>query len=275
MRSVPDKTFYFQAHANSLGGSLETPNKKVVPSQASVSLTAVGGHASQRTETFNCDEIVSCKAAYVRATGGQSERDGTWTTLVTSVVEGLNILEVVKVDRVVGQISVEHPIDGGKPEVSLAGCHFDGFRLGGSVVTPTMNAKLLGHGSVGRIEWPIFQQTGREQAGKMLEKIKDPKRADTRWVFDRFSWMADQKPGEKACSLCSVVDGVEEAVPGRAFGHALEIPHFGKIFLGELLVSGYSIQLSMIRAELGCATQGHVGIATPAVLGGTIPPSSR
>ena len=136
MPSASPKTFYFHADANSLGGALETPHKKVVPSQASVALPAVGGHATARTEAFNCDEIVSCRAAYTRVTGGQVEEDGSWATLVTSVVEGLNILDTVKAERIVAQVSVEHPADGGNPTISLAGSHFDGMRLGGCDVLP-------------------------------------------------------------------------------------------------------------------------------------------
>jgi hypothetical protein len=271
MPSVSNKAFYFHAHASSLGGALETPHKKVVPSQASVALPAVGGHATARTEAFNCDEIVSCRAAYTRVTGGFDEEDGSWFTLVTSVVEGLNILETVKVERVVAQISIEHPADGGNPTISLAGSHFDGIRLGGCDVSPTLNPKLLGVGSVDRIECPIFQQTGREQAVKMVQTAKAGKNAQ--WVLDRFDWMTAAKPKADGCVLCSLVDGIDQALPGRVFGHALEIPHFGKIFLGELLVCRSSIQLSMIRAELGCATTGHLGMAMAEVSGGTVPPS--
>jgi hypothetical protein len=269
MASVP-KSFYFHAHASSLGGFLETPHKKVVPSQASVALPSVGGHATSRTEAFNCDEIVSCQAAYTRVTGAQATDGGPWSTLVTSVVEGLNILETFKAERMVAQVTVEHPKDGGDPAISLAGCHFDGLRLGGHDVSPTLNPKLLGVGSVERIEWPIFQQTGRDQAVKMVAKAKAGKNAQ--WVLDRFEWMTAAKPKADGCVLCSLVDGIEQAVPGRAFGHALEIPHFGKIFLGELLVCHSSIQLSMIRAELGCATTGHLGMAMAEVSGGTVPP---
>jgi hypothetical protein len=272
MPSAPNKTFYFQAHANSLGGHLQTPDKKVVPSQASVSLPAVGGHATTRTEAFNCDEIVCCRSAYTRVTGGQADPEGHWSTLVTSVVEGLNILETFTVERLVAQVSVEHPRDGGNPAFSLAGCRFEGMRLGGHDVSPTLNPKLLGVGSVERIEWPIFQQIGLEQAGKIVAKAKAHPEKNARWVQDKFEWMTTAKPKADACVLCSLVDGIEQAVPGRAFGHALEIPHFGKVFLGELLVCRSSIQLSMIRAELGCATTGHIGAAMADVSGGTYPP---
>jgi hypothetical protein len=269
MPSVP-KSFYFHAHASSLGGALETPHKKVVPSQASVALPSVGGHATARTEAFNCDEIVSCKAAYTRVTGGQFEANGSWTTLVTSVVEGLNILDVVKVDRAVAQIAVEHPGDGGDPTISLAGSHFDGLRLGGFNVSPTLNPTLLGTGTADSIGWPIFQSTGRDQAVKIVQKARAGKNA--KWVLDRFEWMTAAKPKADGAVVSSLVDGIDQPVPGRAFGHALEIPHFGKVFLGELLVSRSSIQLSMVRAELGCATTGMVAAVSGVVSGTPIPP---
>ena len=210
MRSVPIKLFTFMHMRARLAASLETPHKKVVPSQASVALPAVGGHATARTEAFNCDEIVSCRSAYTRVTGGQVEEDGSWSTLVTSVVEGLNILEVVKADRIVAQVSVEHPADGGNPTISLAGSHFDGIRLGGCDVSPTLNPKLLGVGSVDRIEWPIFQQTGREQAVKMISKAKAGEGCP---VGSGSIRLDDPKPKADGCVLCSLVDGIDQAGP--------------------------------------------------------------
>jgi hypothetical protein len=268
MPSSP-KIFYFNASANALGGSLQTPHRRVVPSQASASLPAVGGHATARTETFNCDEIVSCRAAYTRLSGTQIEEDGSWATLVSSVIEGVNILDAVKAERIVAQVSVEHPADGGSPTFSLAGSHFEGLRLGGCDVSPTLNSTLLGVGSPDGVAWPIFQQTGHDQAVKMVQKAKTGKNAQ--WVVDRFDWMTPKPKGD-GCVLCSLVDGIDEAVPGRAFGHVLEIPHFGRILLGELLVCRSSIQLSMIRAELGCAISGNLIVAMADARGGTYPP---
>jgi hypothetical protein len=269
MPSSTPRFFYFEASANALGGSLQTPHKKVVPSQASSSLPAVGGHATARTEAFNCDEIVSCRTAYTRVSGTQVEKDGSWATLVTSVVEGLNILDAVKAERIVGQISIEHPADGGSPTFSLAGTHFDGLRLGGRDVNVPLHPTLLGVNSGEGITWPTFQQTGCDQAVKMIQKAKSGKNAQ--WVLDRFNWMT-AKPKGDAAVLCSLVDEITEPVPGRIFGHVLELPHFGKILLGELLVSSTSIQLAMIRAELGCANAGNVGVAMARGSGGTYPP---
>ena len=66
---------------------------------------------------------------------------------------------------------------------------------------------------------------------------------------------------------CSVVNGVKGA-PGKPFGHVIDLPHFGKIFLGELQVErepgepskgkydAYTFHLTMIRLEMGCLAKG-------------------
>jgi hypothetical protein len=126
MPSDINKVHYFHAEANSLGGFVEQPIKQAVPAQASASLPAVGGHVTTRTGALSFEGVVSCSAAYTRVSGRHLETDGTPTTLVTSVVEGFNLLEVVTADRIVAQISLEHPLDGSRcgshPESQPAGC---------------------------------------------------------------------------------------------------------------------------------------------------------
>jgi hypothetical protein len=267
-RSKP--RFFLHASANALGGLLETPQRKVIPSQASASLPEVGGHATTRTEAFNLDEIISCKAAYTRLTGSHNKEDGSWNTVVTSVVEGLNILDVVKAERIVAQVAVDRHADLKAPTDSLAGSHFDGLRLGGRDISLKLNDALHGVGSCEAIGWPTFQQVGHDQAVKIVEKAKAGKSAE--WFADRFDWMTPKPKGD-GCVLCSLVDGIDPTVPGRAIGHVLEIPHFGRIILGEMLVCPGSVQVSMIRAELGCTHTGSITAAMAHGGGGTVPPS--
>jgi hypothetical protein len=269
MRPDAKKVFYFHADANSLGGFIETPFKKVIPSQASVSLPAVGGHATTRTEAFNFEGIISCRSAYTRVTGTEAAPDGPWSTTVTSVVEGLNILEVITAERLVAQLSVVYPRGGRYLEISLAGSHFDGLRLGGCDAFPRLNSTLL-CGAKTRIDFSVFQQTGREQARRIVEN-PEADRDGYRWVLDRFEWMT-REPEECQCVLSSVVDGLDGAIPGTSFGHAVEIPDFGRIFLGEVLVCPGSVQFASIRAELGCSVSGSVSAALSNGNGRTVPP---
>jgi hypothetical protein len=279
MRSDAKKVFYFHADASSLGGFIEKPFQKHLPPQASASLPSVGGHISTRTEAFDLDGVISCRSAYTRVSGRHIEEDGSASILVTAVLEGLNILEIVKAERIVAQVTAEYPSAGGFPRISFAGSHFDRFVIGHSDASIALNSSLLGFATGGKasrvpITHSLFHETGRQQAAKLVKSVKgEADQGDLRWLTDRYAWMdSDRKPERDGFSLCSLVDGVGGTIPGRSFGHVLEIPDFGRIFLGELLVYPRSIQLSMVRAELGCSTTGQVGVAAASVRGGTVPP---
>jgi hypothetical protein len=278
MRSNAHKIHYFHAEAHPLGGFIEQPFQKHIPSQASGSLPAVGGHVTTRSDAFNFEEIVSCRSAYSRISGSHDE-DGSWWTLATSVVEGLNILEVVTAERIVAQISVQHPADGGSPQISFAGSHFEQLKIAGSNASPAMNSgfQAPGRGAGGArkpIDWALFQETASQQAAKLVKGIEvDDDRDAFRSLTERYGWLASKrKPGAHECVLCSLVDGVDRAIPGKSFCHVVHIPHFGKIVLGEIVAFPASVQLSMIRAELGCATHGAMTAASAKANGGTVPP---
>jgi hypothetical protein len=85
----------------------------------------------------------------------------------------------------------------------------------------------------------------------------------------------DEKREQKkdGCVLCSLVDGVDGTVPGVTIGHFVEIPDFGRIFLGEIMAFPHSIQLTMVRAELGCNVHGKVSASSSYINGSTMPPS--
>ncbi len=277
MRSNVKKAYYFHAEAHPLGGFIEKPFQKHIPSQASGSLPAVGGHVTMRSDVFNFEEIVSCSSTYSRVSGSQDE-DGSWWTLATSVVEGLNILEVVTAERIVAQISVQHPADGGSPQISFAGSRFECLRIAGCDASPAMNSgfQAPGRGAGGNnpIDWTLFKETASRQAAKLVKGIEaDDDRDAFRSLIERYGWLASKrKPGAHECVLCSLVDGVDRAIPGKSFGHVVHIPHFGKIIFGEIVAFPASVQLSMIRAELGCATHGAISMASAVVNGTTHPP---
>jgi hypothetical protein len=279
MHPESKKIFYFHADASSLGGFIEEPFHKHLPPQASASLPSVGGHITTRTEAFDLEGVVSCRSATTRVSGRHLDEDGSASILVTTVLEGLNILEIVKAERVVAQITAEFASAGGFPRISLAGSHFDGLRIGHSDASLALNPGLLGFASSAKasrtpMTQALFHETGRQQAAKLVKSVKAEADQDSlRWLTNRYGWMdSDRKPEKDGLSLCSLVDGVGGAIPGRSFGHVIEVPDFGRIFLGEILVYPRALQLTMARVELGCSTKGKVGVGTAAVRGGTVPP---
>jgi hypothetical protein len=256
-----DKIFYYQASASPLGGQMQQPFSRPIPSPASSALSAAGGFASSRSEAFNHENIVSFSAAYTRISGHEAPDGKEFSTLVTTVVEGLNILEIVTAKRVVAQLAVAFPKDGGLRRIATAGSHFEELRVGGHDATLKPNGTLLRS----HVNLKEIQGIGEEQS-------KAFKGSD--WLTSRYGWTRAGKNREAALTMCSLVNTVTGEMPGGTRGHVIAIPDFGRIFLGELLVSHGSAQLSMVRAELGCNVHASVTVSV-AGSGGTMMPPGR
>jgi hypothetical protein len=266
MQSFNTKRFYsFRADANALGGFLIEPLEKIIPTLAPVSLPAVGGVATARSDAFNLDEIVSCACAYTRVSG-REHADGSISILVAAVIEDLNILEVVRAERIVAQVSISIPDHAGPLKFSLAGSGFEGLRLAGRHCVPTLNCALHQpqgdksiHGSPRT--WQDIEQPARVQADNLVNWFKGRGEDAYQWAKARHGWMMTSARKQDGGSvLCSLVDGFEGEKPGEGPGHIVEIPGFGRIILGELVVSSNSIRLVAIRAELGCPVNGQIGV---------------
>jgi hypothetical protein len=61
---------------------------------------------------------------------------------------------------------------------------------------------------------------------------------------------------------------IEIPPPAKSYGHVIHIPDFGTIFLAELTVNHNSLNLAMIRLEMGCLADGNVVMASCNVNGG-------
>ena len=105
----PENFCHAEAHA--LSGHLVLPIKRTIEPQIPLSILPSGGYNSQRAGIFHLEQVISYRSAYTEVAGNKEEKPGHgWSTLATAVIEGLNILEVVTADRVVAQISTEHPL---------------------------------------------------------------------------------------------------------------------------------------------------------------------
>ncbi len=94
-----------------------------------------------------------CQVASMR--GGRS-----WTTQVSCAIENLNILNVVTADRVVAQISTDHPLEGYTPRVSFVGTQFVNLRIGGYKVDPSFKLDFCGQGYEGQYpDQPCIQDS--------------------------------------------------------------------------------------------------------------------
>ncbi len=273
MDASKNRVFYYHADASPIGGHFTKPKETIVHSHGSSSLAQAGGHVSSSAEKFeHPDKLVSFKKAYSEIHGMVSET-GSWTTVVTSVVEGLNVLDMVKADRVIASLTVEHPGKGGHPKASVIGSEFKNLTIDGVQVNPVLGKNVIPSHKKGKFpdRAIIEDDTFLARALRQGRKVTDAKGTPD-WIQARYGWVQSKGARKrKGYVQCSLVDKLQGAKPGSSFGHVMHVPDFGNIFLGELLTSHHAFRLTMIRLEMGCANEGTMSIGTSDSNGSTAP----
>jgi hypothetical protein len=278
-----NRVHYFHADACAFGGYFERPIEHNVAPQAPMSLSPSGGYGSARSENFRLEGLMSYRSAYTQVAGHLSKKEGRgWVTLVTSVVEGLNVLDVITADRLSAQISTEHPLQGDNPKVNFLGTSFENLKVAGCPIDITLDFDICdqGNGTGYPGEPCITNDRFRRRVAEQYQGMSNPKnfpqwvknRTIPDWIKDRYEW-DDAQAENRGSVLCSIVKEATGQFPGSPFGNVFEVPDFGRVFLGELLVDCKSYQLTMVRLELGCSGQGNLSASTAKANGGTEPPS--
>jgi len=279
------RVHYHHADGVALGGTIEHPFQDTIPVQASLSLPPMGGHITTHVGRFEYRDIVSYSSAHVHVSGKAMHSDGPWTTLVTTTVEDLNLLEVVKAKRVVARISTEHPAEGYHPKVSFIGTEFEGLRIAGCDVTVDLDFDFCKTGKDGAhsgrscTEDQAFLERVNQQRKLFIDEKKRLEKARNKvsdFVTRHASDYSDGKHRQSGHLLCSLVrkitvDESPKQFAGKKLGHILNIPDFGTVYLAELIVASGHFQLIMLRFELGCPVVGNTGVVVARINGVTGP----
>jgi len=242
MPEKPFSTYNYNACAHAFGGRFTRPFSEVIDAQASTSLPIIGGYGSARVENFKYREFISFKAGYTHISGGLQEEDASHNTLVTSTLEGLNLLDVVTADRIVCRLYSKHQAGKKESEISIVGSKFENLRIAGHPVKVDLDFELFE-------SIPTYAAAAKEFAKKSdFRKIaEDP--------FLNGAKLPEQGPN--GAFLCSCVKELDTDCPGVSpQGHWFHIKGFGRIFLGELFIKHGERTLNMIRVEFGSSTSG-------------------
>lgn len=282
IHEVPDyePDHLFHADAQLLEAALQAPVIREVKRVSHVKLEPDGTYKFQQSGGLRLEGIISYESGYTQVGGHKSPKPGHgFVTLATSVVEGLNILDVLTADRVVAQISTEHPewwpeaTNGRRPlqvpTVSFLGTRFENLRINGHEVRLKTKFDILGAKPPADDTSYLDDSKVRDNVSEHYGRIQKANKL-AEWTTDeKYYWNQDVPHyGEMKCSLVSEID---KGVAGIPFGHVIDLPHFGRIFLAELTVTRerakpstngyanpetYHVHLDMIRVELGCPAQG-------------------
>jgi hypothetical protein len=278
-----NRVHYYHADACGFGGIFTRPIQQIMAPQAPMSLPPSGGYGTAVSENFQVKGLVSYKSASTQVSGQLDQKQGGgWITLATATVEDFNLLDIVTADRLVAQISTEHPLIGDNPTVTFLGTTIENLKISGHPVKVTLDLNICDQGSGngypkqacvsdGQFLSRVAQQYQQMNDAKSLpEWVKDRSIPD--WVKARYGGDAKQI-GKNGSVLCSIVKGTEGEFPGRPFCNVFEVPDFGRVFLGELMVDCKSYRLTMVRTELGSPTEGQNSAGVVEANGVTYPPT--
>ena len=279
---TPTASHEYHAEAHVLSGDLRRPVEQKIEKHVPVALTGRRAtHLTRLVEDVSIEGLISLKRGHTRVSGSKSLKHHGWVTLSTSILEGLNVFDIVTADRLVSQVSTDHPLENGHfPHVTFLGTQFNNLRVSGFPLTLTLNYGICGNkpeGDISYLDDPRFLTAVRDQTDAIANADGLPK--DLREAYgDRLSRInqlikecgSRPKDGAKPTVKCSLVTHISEVpIPGvRSFGHILVIPEFGTVSLGEIEVGERMhegstrpdnyFELMSFRMNLGCVGHGTV-----------------
>ena len=293
----------YHAEAHVLSGHLQRPIDEKIELQAPVKLNdRRGGHFSRSAQDFSVEGLISFTKGETRVSGARSLKNNGWVTLSTSILEGLNVFEIITADRVVSQVSTDHAYyegdvpQGHVPHVTFLGTQFMNLCVSGFPLKLTLDLGICGDppaNGKSYLEDSKFLAGVKEQTSEIVKKITKasglPK--DLKEQYDKK--LAHIEKLIRACEAgdqssrepitCSLVQNIGEIpIPGvQKFGHVLVIPEFGTVTLGEIEVGekideAYNrpdpyFELTSIRMKLGCVGDGAIAAATTTANGHSHP----
>lgn len=270
---VRDQYHIYHAEAFILRGELEHPIKQPIEDYGRVVLEQTRRESliMQTVGETNIEGLISFKRGHTRVVGTHVKQKidifgndhAGWATLATAVIEEYNVVDIITADRVVAQLTTEHPMTNDPeqpishvPRVNFIGTRFENLRIGGYPVDVELDLAFCGSKPQG--DRPYLQDGGfLDRVQRQLDGIVDTKDlpeslekkygAEIAHIEDlkkrakdgRNQAGANGDPNRYPKVQCSLVKKIKlpADIPGvMTFGNAIFIQDFGTVYLAELEV---------------------------------------
>jgi hypothetical protein len=254
--------FHYHACAHAFAAQFTRPFHEQIDVIAASALPPTGGHGHSVHENFRFRQFISFKRAYTHVSGGFQVEDKSNNTLVTSVIEGLNMMDILTADRIVCRLYSKHPKDAPEGHITMHGSKFENLSICGQPV----NINL---------DFGLFEDIQTFEHAQAAFKSNDKFRRLALAPLQSGAVLSEQKCN--GAFLCSLVENgsIQTHAPGvKGSGHSLYVPGFGTVFLAETVISHGTRSLTMLRFELGSTTSVGGSAAAATTNGKQWPPGS-
>jgi len=245
MAQLPRIPFHFHAEGHALSGEFRHPGRHLIDAQAATSLPTIGGHAVAHSDNFHFEDFVSFKSAHTHVSGRKIDQE-TFKTHATTVIEDVNILDVVTADRIVCRLTSTHNPKNPEGHIVADGSEFHNLRIAGYEVRVILRHQLLVD-CIGFQDLRNHVEKGNE-SGRIVAK-------------------------SGGVVICSLVDKIETDLPNvDPRRHVFKVANFGTIALAEIFAEPGTRTLTMMRLELGSPHVADLTAAEARINGQPPPP---
>ncbi|MCU1333679.1 MAG: hypothetical protein JWM08_2671 [Candidatus Angelobacter sp.] len=279
----------YQASAYSVAAEFERPKKHSLVPQASVVLAGHGGHGSNRASPYNVDGLISFKNAYSEVGGSFDDCHGIHTTHAWSVIEELNVADMLTADRIVSRMAVYHPAENNsEASYDITGSFFENLRIAGHPVDVKLATRVFhDHDTYSKVAKSHHRgKTDEWLVGSKLKQLKDDELEELEDTYHALGgmsglvkeWKKPKRPEDRGSYWFSPANHLDwDKQVGsseiQGFGSIICIPKFGVIRLAEMVVHHHSRTLTMFRVQMCSSGHGGAGGGTSSGGGGIpVPP---
>jgi hypothetical protein len=279
MDNLHPRRYIFHGHASGVSAHIRRPETRLLPVQGCSTLPVIGGHSESNVGPQKLDKWVAFDAVstsahgdYVDPAQGVATTTGevafdvppTQTT-VKSEVKGLVILDRVHVAHAAVGLISHSPKGKEQPEIHLEGNILEGVRIDDSRLVVTLAEDFY------RV------CNTKDKLAKAHADGLPPGHAHLLMPLDGSAGPATTFPEANGTVKCTIVkemhwDG-DPHPTATIHGHVVRVPDFGKIYFGELYITGDSRRLTMVRFQLGSPHGGEVVAAEGETNGNDFPPA--
>ena len=275
--------FVFRGNAVVFGGRIYRPDDLILESRASSSIPVVGGRSKAQFKSLNL-------SPYLTIAAGRSEAEGVFTespmarvppfrvdetgvpsrTIVTASAEGIEVGREgrVTIARLSARLQSTHAggiAAGSQPTFLLERTFIEGMTIDGSLLKVHLN--IPGHNADGTFE----------KVAKRREQLRRNPGTDDRPTPEQLRHLdVDRNEAGSASIPVTILDRFEwvgEPSPRATIsGHTVHVKDFGTIFFGEMLITGNTRRLTMLRMQLGSPETGALALGEVETNGSTYPP---
>lgn len=248
-------SFLYSAGGMALSGSLSRPMSDSIPVQAAALLPSLGGYHDARVENFRYNHVVSFETAYTHVSGSRNPEDGVHSSLLSIVVEGLNVLDMLTADRIVARLGSKRDLAEPETRVSPMGTCFDNVRIGGyplqiELDTTTFHVQdthrafksAYENNAALRTEWRerfLWNGVKNDAPAKLRQRYKGYAQSNT-------------LPEADGITACTMVKSLKCDCPGVVcLGNAVVVPDFGVVYVAEYRIQRHKRHLTMLNLDLG------------------------